>query len=144
MSTKSRAVSAKGVGEFKPYITRSIPVSAVITCADNSGARTLKVVQVMGFKGRFSRLPAAAIGDKVTVVAKKGPPDLQKQTFHAVIIRQKYAARRQNGVRITFEDNAGVLMTPEGDLKGTEIKGPVASEAAERWPRVANAATMIV
>ena len=75
---------------------------------------------------------------------KKGPPDLQKQTFHAVIIRQKYAARRQNGVRITFEDNAGVLMTPEGDLKGTEIKGPVASEAAERWPRVANAATMIV
>jgi large subunit ribosomal protein L14 len=43
-----------------------------------------------------------------------------------------------------FEDNAAVIMTPEGDLKGTDIKGHVSAEAAERWPRIANLATMIV
>jgi large subunit ribosomal protein L14 len=144
MSAKSRAVSAKGVTEYKPYITRSIPVYAVITCADNTGAKTLRVVQVQKFKGRFKRMPSACVGDLITVVVKKGPPELSKQTFGAVVIRQKYPVRRLSGMRVVFEDNAAVLMTPEGELKGTDIKGPVASEAAERWPRIANVATMIV
>ena len=43
-----------------------------------------------------------------------------------------------------FEDTAAVLVTPEGDIKATEIRGPVAKEAAERWPRIANAASIIV
>lgn len=144
MSKKSRAVSAKGVEEFKLYITRAIPIYAVITCADNTGAKTLRVVQVTGYKGRLSRQPSASIGDHITVVVKKGPPELRKQTFGAVIVRQKYPVRRINGVRLSFEDNAAVIVTPEGDMKGTDIKGPVASEAAERWPRIANLATMIV
>ncbi|HMK83554.1 MAG TPA: uL14 family ribosomal protein, partial [Candidatus Bathyarchaeia archaeon] len=46
--------------------------------------------------------------------------------------------------RLSFRDNAGVIMTPEGELKGTEIRGPVAKEAAERWPRVANLANIII
>src|SRR3990172_5275749 len=144
MSAKSRAVSAKGATEYKPYVTRSIPVYAVITCADNSGAKTLRVVQVHKLKGRFKRMPSACVGDLITVVVKKGPPELSKQTFGAVVIRQKYPVRRLSGMRVVFEDNAAVLMTPEGELKGTDIKGPVASEAAERWPRIANLATMIV
>lgn len=144
MSTKSRAVSAKGVEEFKLYITRAIPVNAVITCADNTGAKTLRVVQVSGYKGRLARLPAASVGDHITVVVKRGPPELRKQTFGAVVVRQKYPLRRISGARISFEDNAAVIMTPEGELKGTDIKGPVAAEAAERWPRIANLATMIV
>ena len=49
-----------------------------------------------------------------------------------------------NGVRVTFEDNAAVLVTPEGEIKGTDIKGPVAAEAAEKWPRIANLAPLIV
>lgn len=144
MSTKSRAVSAKGVQEFKLYITRAIPVEAVITCADNTGAKTLKLVQVTGYKGRLRRVPAASVGDHVTVVVKHGPFELRKQTFGAVIVRQKYPVRRISGMRISFEDNAAVIMTPEGELKGTDIKGPVAAEAAERWPRIANLASIIV
>ena len=58
MSTKSRAVSAKGVEEFKTYITRSIPLNAVITCADNTGAKTLKVIMVTRAKTRLARYPA--------------------------------------------------------------------------------------
>jgi large subunit ribosomal protein L14 len=47
-------------------------------------------------------------------------------------------------VRLEFEDNAAVIMTPEGEMKGTEIRGPVAKEAAERWPRVANLCNIII
>ena len=75
---------------------------------------------------------------------KKGPAELRKQVFGAVIVRQKYPIRRLSGVRVAFEDNAGVLVTPEGEIKGTDIKGPVAAEAAEKWPRIANLASMII
>ncbi len=144
MGAKTRAVSAKGVEEFKPYITRSIPVYTKLVCADNTGAKIIQVIQVTKYKGRLSRMPAASVGDLVTVVVKKGPSELKKQIFGAVIVRQKYPIMRLNGLRVTFEDNAAVLVTPEGEIKGTDIKGPVAAEAAERWPRIANLASIII
>src|SRR5437660_12482739 len=104
MSTKSRAVSAKGVEEYKTYITRAIPVSAVITCADNTGAKTLRDVQVTRTKPRLARLPAASVGDHIVCVVKRGPPALRKQTFGAVIGRQKHPARSVSGLRITSDE----------------------------------------
>jgi large subunit ribosomal protein L14 len=89
-------------------------------------------------------MPSASVGDFVNVTVKKGNAELRKQMFGAVIIRQKYAIRRLNGVRVSFEDNAAVLVTPEGEIKGTDIKGPVAAEAAEKWPRIANLASLII
>ncbi|MFQ6025127.1 MAG: 50S ribosomal protein L14 [Nitrosopumilaceae archaeon] len=144
MSSKSRAVSAKGVQEFRPYVTKAIPVGAQVICADNTGAKLLEIVMVKKTKTRVSRLPAAAVGDFVNVVVKKGPAELRKQVYGAVIIRQKYPVRRLSGVRVSFEDNAAVLVTPEGEIKGTDIKGPVAVEASEKWPRIANLASMVV
>ena len=144
MASKSRAVSAKGAAEFRPYITRSLPVTTELVCADNTGAKTLRIAQVTKYKGRHSRMPSATVGDLVTVTVKKGPAQLRKQIFGAVIIRQKYPIRRLSGLRVTFEDNAAVLVTPEGEIKGTDIKGPVAAEAAEKWPRIANLAPLIV
>jgi large subunit ribosomal protein L14 len=135
---------AKGVQEFRPYVTRVLPVGAQIVCADNTGAKILEIVMVQKIHTRASRLPAGAVGDFINVVVKKGPAELRKQVYGAVIIRQKYAVRRLNGVRVIFEDNAAVLVTPEGEIKGTDIKGPVAAEAAEKWPRVANLASMVV
>ena len=134
----------KGVEEFRPYVTRSLPVGAQIICADNSGAKILEIIMVTKTKTRVSRLPAAAVGDYVNVVVKKGPAELRKQVHGGIIVRQKYAIRRLNGVRVTFEDNAAVLSTPEGEMKGTVVKGPVAMEAAEKWPRLANLASMVV
>jgi large subunit ribosomal protein L14 len=142
--TKSRAVSAKGVQEFRPYITRALPLGARVVCADNTGAKILEIVMVQKIKTRVSRYPSAAVGDFVNVVVKKGPGELRKQIYGAVIVRQKYPIKRLNGVRIMFEDNAAVLVTPEGEIKGTEIKGPVAVEASEKWPRIANLASMVV
>ncbi len=135
---------AKGVEEFRPYVTRALPVGAQITCADNTGAKTLEIIMVQKIKTRVSRLPAAAVGDFVNVVVKKGPAELRKQVWGAVIVRQKYPVRRLNGVRVTFEDNAGVLTTKEGEVKGTDIKGPVAAEASEKWPRLANLASTVI
>jgi large subunit ribosomal protein L14 len=141
---KSRAVSAKGVQEFRPYVTRALPVGARINCADNTGAKILEIIMVKHTKTRTSRYPAAAVGDFVNVTVKKGPAELRKQIFGAVIIRQKYPIRRLNGIRVSFEDNAAVLVTPEGEIKGPDLKGPVAAEASEKWPRVANLASMVV
>jgi len=47
-------------------------------------------------------------------------------------------------VWVQFEDNAAVVITPEGEMKGSDIRGPVAKEAAERWPRIASASSIIV
>ena len=135
---------AKGVEEFKPYITRALPIGAQIVCADNTGAKILEIIMVHKIKTRVSRLPSAAVGDFVNVVVKKGPAELRKQVHGAVIIRQKYPIRRLHGVRVAFEDNAAILTTKEGEVKGTEIKGPVAYEASEKWPRLANLASMVV
>ena len=71
MASKSRAVSAKGASEFRPYITRALPVTAELFCADNTGAKVLKIVQVTTYKGRHSRMPSGAVGDLVTVTVKK-------------------------------------------------------------------------
>jgi large subunit ribosomal protein L14 len=52
--------------------------------------------------------------------------------------------RRPDGTWVAFEDNAVVIVNPDGTPKGTEIRGPIAREAAERWPKVASLATMVV
>ena len=141
---KGRALAARGVLGQLPKISRGTPSGAIVKCADNSGARELRVIQVIQYKGRLRRVPAAAVGDMITVSVRRGTPDMRRKIFQAVLVRQKKPFRRKDGVWIQFEDNAAVIMTPEGDLRGSEIRGPVSREAAERWPRIASAASIIV
>ncbi|MEM0077048.1 MAG: uL14 family ribosomal protein, partial [Thermoproteota archaeon] len=102
------------------------------------------VIQVVRYGGRLRRIPSANVGSLVSVSVKDGPPDLKGQIFFAIVIRQKFPFRRKEGIRISFEDNAAVLVTREGDLKGTEIRGPVAREAADMWPKLAAMASIII
>jgi len=141
---KQRALVAKGMLGHGPKISRGLQPPAILRCADNTGARDLRLVQVMGYKGRLRRYPSAAVGDKITVSVRHGTPDMRKKIFQAVIVRQRKAFRRADGVWVGFEDNAAVVITPEGEMKGSEIRGPVAKEAAERWPRIASAASIII
>lgn len=104
----------------------------------------LKVIGVTGYRGRLRRLPSASVGDLIIVSVRKGTPELKSQVMHAVVVRQKKPYRRPDGTVVSFEDNSAVLLTPEGELRGTEIRGPVAVEAAERWPRVAAATSIVV
>jgi len=141
---KAHALIAKGMIGQKPKISRGLPVGAVIRCSDNAGARELRIIQVMGYKGRLRRVPSASIGDMIVVSVRKGTPDMRNKIFKAVVVRQRKPYRRRDGVWVQFEDNAAVIMTPEGEMKGSEIKGPVGKEAAERWPRIASASSIIV
>ena len=141
---KQRALVARGMLGHGPRISRGLQPPAILRCADNTGARDLRLVQVMGYKGRLRRYPTAAVGDKITVSVRHGTPDMRKKIFQAVIVRQRKPFRRVDGVWVAFEDNAAVVITPEGEMKGSEIRGPVAKEAAERWPRLASAASIII
>jgi len=141
---RARALISRGVIGQKPKISRGLPVGSLIKCADNSGAKILRIIQVIGYKGRLRRNPSASVGDAVVVSVRKGTPDMRKKLFRAVVVRQKKPYRRPDGVWVQFEDNAVVIITPDGDMKGSEIRGPVAREAAERWPRIASASSIIV
>ncbi len=141
---RARALIAKGMIGQRTKTSRGLPVGSVVRCTDNTGARALRIIQVIGYKGRLRRSPSATIGDMVTVSVRKGSPDMRKKLFRAVIVRQRKPYRRPDGDWVEFEDNAAVIMTTEGEMRGSEIRGPVAREAAERWPRIASAASIIV
>lgn len=134
---------AKGI-TYRPGLSQGLPVGAYVKAADNSGVLYAQIISVKGMKTRLRRLPAATVGDWVKVAAKKAKPGLKGQVLDAVVIRQRKPFRRMDGTWVQFEDNAIVIMNPDGSVKGTEIRGPVAREAAERWPKIASLATIIV
>jgi len=121
-----------------------ITVGTRLKVADNSGAKEVMVIGVPGVKGRLRRLPSATVGDMVVVTVKKGNADLVGQVSTAIIVRQKKPFRRPDGVWVAFEDNACVIITPDGAPKGTEIRGPIAKEAAERWNRLSSIASIVI
>lgn len=128
----------------KPKISRGLSVGSYIKCADNSGAKLLKIISVLGYKGPINRLPNAGVGDMVVVSIKQGTPEMRRQVLNAVIIRQRKPYRRPTGEWIQFEDNAAVITSPVGEPKASEIRGAMALEAASRWPRLASAASTVV
>ena len=140
----SNLLIASGVTGNKFKMTLGLPVGAVINCADNSGAKNLYIIAVKGIKGRLNRLPAAGVGDMVMASVKKGKPDLRKKVMPAVVVRQRKAWRRHEGYYIYFEDNAGVIVNPKGEMKGSAVTGPVGKECAELWPKIASAAGTVV
>ena len=125
-------------------IPRSLPIGAVVTCDDNSGAKIVQIIGVKGWHAKRNRYPAAGIGDMVSVAVKKGTPQMRKKIERAVVIRQKKEIRRRTGIRLKFEDNAVVLIDEQGLPKGTEIKGAVAREVADRFPKVIGIASIVV
>ena len=125
-------------------VNTGLQVGSYVDVADNSGAKEVMIINVPLYKTRLRELPKAGVGDLVVVTVKKGTPQVRRQVSYAVVIRQKRPFRRPDGTWVAFEDNAVVLINPDGTPKGSEIRGPIAREAAERWPRIAKLATMIV
>lgn len=99
----------------------------ILRCADNSGARTLNVFQVMG----GSKKRYATLGDIVTCSVRDSAVNgtvKKKQVVKAVIVRCRNIVRRPDGTTIRFDDNAAVLIKPDGNPIGTRVFGPVARE----------------
>ena len=115
-------------------LTKSLNIGSLVLASDNSGARIVKIVSVKHGKSTKGRQQYAKIGDWVKISVRKGNPDMKGQVFDAVVIRQKKPYRRNTGERVAFTDNAVVLLKDEkGNPKGTQIKGPIAKEVADRW-----------
>jgi large subunit ribosomal protein L14 len=99
--------------------------------ADNSGAKEVLVIRVLGGTGKRY----ASIGDKVVVTVKQAlsSSSMKKGTVSkAVVVRTKKEIRRKDGSYIRFEDNAVVLLNNNNEPRGTRIFGPVARELREK------------
>ena len=130
---------------IKSNVTKAIPIGSEIGTCDNSGAKVVKVFTVMGSRTTRGKVPSAGVSDLVMVSVRRGRPDIRKQVFYAVIVRQKKEYRRADGTRIKFEDNSAVILKDDkGNPKGTIFKGAIAKEVTERWPGIAKIASIVV
>ncbi len=125
-------------------VSRLLSLGTKLLCTDNSGAKELYIISGRGFKGTRKRNPRLGVGDLIVASVRKGKPDMIKKVVKAVIVRQKKEIRRANGIRVMFEDNAAVLVNDESLPVATEIKGVVAREIAERYPKIAAISAGIV
>lgn len=125
-------------------IPRALQTGSKMACADNTGARVVQIVSVNGYHGVKKRQPKMGLGDLATVSVKKGTPDMKRKLVKGVVVRQKKEFRRPNGLRVSFEENAMILLNDTNEPRGTDIKGPVAREVAERFPKVGSMATIII
>jgi large subunit ribosomal protein L14 len=102
-----------------------------LTVADNSGAREVLVIRVLGGTARRY----ARIGDTVVVTIKNAMPNgatKKGSVSKAVVVRTRKETRRKDGSYIRFDDNAVVLLDGAGEMKGTRIFGPVARELRDK------------
>jgi len=102
-----------------------------LTVADNSGAKEVLCIRVLGGTGKRY----ATIGDKIVVTVKNALPsgNIKKGTVSkAVVVRTIKEIRRNDGSYIRFDDNAVVLLNATGEMIGTRIFGPVARELREK------------
>lgn len=101
-----------------------------LTVADNSGAKILQVIQPLGGSGKRK----ASLGEIVVGVVKGADPNGQvkdHEIVRVVIVRCRKEARRDDGSYIKFDDNAGVVIDNDGNLRATRIFGPVAREVRD-------------
>lgn len=104
-----------------------IRMYTVLDVADNSGAKKLRCIKVLGGTGRVF----GSIGDEIVVSIREaiyGGKVKEGEVYRAVIVRVKKEIRRQDGSRIRFDSNAAVLMTKQGEPVGTRIFCPVPRE----------------
>ena len=115
-----------------------------LVVADNSGARKIKCIRVLGGTGRRY----ASVGDVIVATVKQAEPnrDVKKgDVVRAVVVRTVKGYRRPDGSHIKFDDNAAVLLSDETNPRGTRIFGPVARELREKnYMRIVSLAPEVV
>ncbi len=105
-----------------------IKPQSYLNVSDNSGARKLMCIRVLGSG-------SGNIGDTIIAVVKDAIPNMptkKSDVVRAVIVRTRKGIRRTNGMNIKFDDNAAVIVNKEGNLRGTRVFGPIARELRDR------------
>jgi large subunit ribosomal protein L14 len=121
-----------------------IQIYSRLNVADNSGARRIRVIQVMGgSKHRY-----AGLGDIVTASVREAIPNSNVKkgdVVKAVVVRTRHDTQRPDGTTIRFDKNAAVLITPQLEPRGTRIFGPVPRELREKgFMRIVSLAPEVV
>jgi large subunit ribosomal protein L14 len=107
-----------------------IQPQSYLTVADNSGAREIMCIRVLG----SGKARAATVGDVIVAVVKDANPNMpikKSDIVRAVIVRTRKNVRRSNGTSIRFDENAAVIINKENNPRGTRVFGPVARELRE-------------
>lgn len=107
-----------------------IQQESYLNVADNSGARKLMCIRVLGGNRRY-----ANVGDVIIAVVKDAIPNMaikKSDVVRAVVVRTRKGLRRESGMSIRFDDNAAVIINPEGNPRGTRVFGPVARELRDK------------
>jgi large subunit ribosomal protein L14 len=121
-----------------------IQVQTKMTVADNSGAKKVSCIRVLG----GTRRRYAGVGDIVIVAVKEALPHSKVKkgdVMRAVVVRTVKETRRPDGSYIKFDDNSAVLINPQGDPIGTRIFGPVARELrAKRFMKIISLAPEVL
>ncbi|GBD15358.1 50S ribosomal protein L14 [bacterium HR26] len=102
-----------------------------LVVADNTGAKEIMCIRVLGGSAK----KYATVGDVIVASVKSAQPHASVKkgdVVRAVVVRTAQGYRRADGSHIKFDDNAAVLITPQGTPRGTRIFGPVARELRER------------
>lgn len=114
-----------------------------LSVADNSGAKEVLCVRVLGGTGKRY----ASIGDKIVVAVKSALPsgEVKKGTVSkAVVVRTHKEIRRKDGSYIRFDDNAVVLLNAADEIRGTRIFGPVARELRDKYMKIISLAPEVL
>ena len=108
-----------------------IQQESILRIADNTGAKSALCIRVLGGSGRRY----AGVGDVIVATVKDAIHNAgikKGEVVRAVVVRTAKETRRRDGTYIRFEDNAAVIITPQGEPRGTRIFGPVGRELRER------------
>lgn len=112
--------------------------------ADNSGAKVVQCIRVLGGTGKRY----AGVGDQIVVTVKSALPggEMKKGTVtRAVVVRTKKETRRDDGSYIRFDDNACVLLNTAGEMRGTRIFGPIPRELRqEKYMKIVSLASEVL
>jgi large subunit ribosomal protein L14 len=101
-----------------------------LSIADNTGAKKIMCIRVLGSNRKYAR-----VGDVIIGVVKDALPNMavkRSAIVRAVVIRTKKTFRRADGMSIRFDDNAAVIINTENNPRGTRVFGPVAREIREK------------
>jgi large subunit ribosomal protein L14 len=114
-----------------------------LTIADNTGAKKLMCIRILGNNRKY-----ANVGDIIIGVVKDALPNMsvkRSSVVRAVIVRTKKTIRRIDGMAVRFDDNAAVIINAENNPKGTRVFGPVAREIREKnFTKIVSLATEVV
>jgi large subunit ribosomal protein L14 len=114
-----------------------------LTVADNTGAKEVLCIRVLGGTGKRY----ASVGDKIVVTVKSAIPSGEAkkgQVSRAVVVRTRKEIRRADGSYIRFDDNAVVLLSNTDEVRGTRIFGPVARELREKYMKIVSLAPEVL